>query len=285
MAKRHNAASRIARLLNLAAAAGPTGVAVEGWSRVFTHPAAHSTLDEVEVARCLAQVRKELEVIRAFLMRDDKDPESYDGILQRAREVFSIRRLAEAWQSVQGHITGELRSGLVLLSQFMLDEEAPLDDDAVHLLDREFQEWEARVTQSALPAHVQTFLRDQIDHVRRAVREYQFRGKAAFEDSAIDAATEWMRAKPDVAPYTDDPVVEGVRSLWPKTEKISRRTILVGGAVTAILAPLHQAIGIAKDLGLLEPGDSDEDPGNPSDAQAEPEPPEPLTDVQPSGPE
>jgi hypothetical protein len=211
----------------------------------------------------LAQVRKELESIRIFLVRDDKDPESYEGILHRVRDVFSVKRLGEGWLPVKNQISAELRSGLVLLSQFMPDEEPPLDDDALVQLNKEFSTWESNVEASELPQHVKVFLLDQIAHVRRAVREYQFRGKVAFEDSAIDAATEWMRAKRNLQDYSNDPVVEGVRGLWPRTEKISRRTMLVGGAVTAVLAPLHQALGIAEDLGLLPKSEPEPPPASP----------------------
>jgi hypothetical protein len=220
----------------------------------LTHPSGLASLDEFEVAHALAEVCAEIDVIAAFLAREEKDPESYQGILKRTREVLSVRRLAEGWSSVQSHMSAELHSGLVLLSQFMNEEEPPLDDDVLVELEKEFESWSTRVAQGTLPSHVKAFLFQQIDRCRRAVREYQFRERVAFEDAAISSATDWVRAKKDIEPYADSPEVEGVRSLWPRTEKLSRRTMLIGGAITAILAPLHQAIEIAKETGLLGDG-------------------------------
>jgi hypothetical protein len=159
-------------------------------------------------------------------------PEStYRELVQTLDTNISPAYLNHGWKDFSVRLSAA-KYPLTMLVNFLKDEENLIAGSDLAEVSQELDRLEKSLEEKEVATEVRRFVRSQIDTIRKAIWEYQFRGAEVFQDAMLQTFRDY--ANSEVAEkYENDPTIREVSSLWERILKFSSAADKVQRGLTA----------------------------------------------------
>lgn len=134
---------------------------------------------------------------------------------------------------------------LTIINNFLPDEENPIDPKEFNEVREELDKLEKSLTDKDISPEIRNFVKAQIETIRQAMWEYQFRGAEVFQDAILQTYRDYMKSDV-VAKHENDPPVRKMATIWGKLMKTLDTTVKVQGGLNA----LYKIYQLAETVGL-----------------------------------
>lgn len=229
--QRINAAYRLHIILSAAHAQSPQAEQFRVWANVFNVDGLSGRQQKQAVAVGITLMFRQLDHLVDQLRALNHPENSYRPLVSAMEQSISYEWLAQPWQQFRERLEKALYP-LQIFSSVLPDEENLIDPKEFEAIRDELDKLEQSLSDKDISQTVRDFVKRQIDTIRTAMWEYQFRGAQVFQDAILQTVRDF--ANTDIAEkHKEDPPVQKLRHIWDKVMKVMDITVKVQGALTS----------------------------------------------------
>jgi hypothetical protein len=226
--ERVNAAHRVDQVLSRAAQVSSAQETLSAWVETLrineTDPqiTARQAL-AVEVARKVGLLREQVQEVHRKMSDTSVRPQRYENAVQNVLNALDITGLTTSWQSYSQYLTPETLAAIGWCADTLPGEEEVIDEEELKALSREVDELWASVVERDLPDYVKSFLFEQVNIIRRAIKDYPIVGARAFKRSRVEAYVNLAENENTYREHQDEPEMQALRRLWGRVQTMAEK--------------------------------------------------------------
>ena len=206
------------------------------------------------LARVMLLLFDELESLVADLRRAGYSDESLQPIV-RPFDLLSGVGLATQWSANSQGFAACLPV-LRLVGETLPEDSAAVSSEELSELGNSIEKLRAEVQESTLPDAVKSFVFEQVDIIKRAIKDYPLAGANAFKSAVREAIFHAGEHSEVIAEYKDTPTMTSLKQIQEKAVNYAKYAIEVSkfvGALDSLYQHLQGAPAVAHALsGLVQ---------------------------------
>lgn len=201
------------------------------WAEVFQVQNLAGRQQKQAVAMGIILMFRQLDRLVTQLKAANHPESTYSELVKIFDTNISPEYLTHPWKDFSLRLTAA-KYPLTMLANFLTDEENLINPNDLEEVRQELDKLEKTLSDKEVAPEVRNFVKSQIDTIRQAMWEYQFRGAEVFQDAILQTFRDY--ANSEVAEkHENDPTVREVSSLWEKILKLSGAAEKVQRGLTA----------------------------------------------------
>lgn len=195
------------------------------------------------LARVMALLFGELELLVSALRNAGHSEESIQSVA-KAFDYLSGGGLATQWQQ---HVHGFQATLPVLLfaGETLPEDGVSVTPEELTELSNSIEALRTQVRESTLPEQVKRFVYEQLNIIKRAIRDYPVSGPKAFKTAVQEAVFHLGEHSEVVAEYEKTPVMESLKRIQEQAVKYAKYVIEVSKFIGALDSLYHHALQAA----------------------------------------
>lgn len=230
--KSNNPAARLLTLLTAAVRGNPQSNYLQLWSTVFELQHLSGRQQKVAVSRGIDLIYEQLDLLVEKLKGMHYAEDSYQELVSKVEQNISAEYMSHPWQDFRVRLETIIYP-LRILSSALPPEESLIDAAELKVVLQELDKLEQSLSKKEIAPEMRGYVKRQLNFIRRAIWEYQFRGVQAFDDAVLDGIREAYVSRDTVEHYKNEPEVQEVSKLWVKVWDVVIKAGKVGAAITA----------------------------------------------------
>lgn len=236
-----NSAYRIRELLNAVNEAKNTDKISDVWANIFEINEKDQHKRNALIARILADLHDEVEIVRSEMQRLDYSLNLYSPSLDKCNNIFAVHTIMGQWNQIKQHISPEVTIALGFCSEIMPDEEKDIDLTDLQELKELAAELRSNLEESKLPPYIRSVIEKHLIKLEESLAAYTAVGVKAFEEAMQSAYGEVIANEVIFEEAKGSKELTMLSNLWKQTKSV------IDGVTT-----VNKGIGSAQ--GLAEKG-------------------------------
>jgi hypothetical protein len=213
MSERSNAATRAHRILEKAMRTGGEITVFDAWTQLFGRAWEGEHKQWSYLVHMVDFLRDELESAREAALRTHIPNDIVDSHIDQCLVVLNMDHRNSQWQGFRQRLNPSLLDMLRVIAVSIPDTDGPMiSNEDIQGLYAQLHELYTEVNNSDLPWEAKNYLREQINILLQALREYQVRGSVVFADAVSQARTLYSLKRTVEEENNEDPAFQRIKS-------------------------------------------------------------------------
>jgi hypothetical protein len=252
MAKHINAAQRVYKILSLACELRGNEPTWQVFAKVFDVQNANGRKVIFEVHRMLDLFYDEIEKVKTQMRQSDFSEDLYEPSFKIIEERISPGLVFNPWDGYKVAIQSTLQT-IKFCSEVLPNEEPATNEDDFDEIEEAIQELEALLAKSDLPDEAKIFIREHIDIIKKALRDYQVIGARAFKSAMYQGYVHYAENEEVVNRYEQTEEIGLLSRAWGGLKKVASATLGNDKLLTAGTKLAELGMHIAEHIDKAQP--------------------------------
>ncbi|MEO2282057.1 hypothetical protein [Pseudoalteromonas pernae] len=215
-----NSAYRIREILNSLRSKPDNTPTHEIWAEVFSLEESDQDRKNVSIARCLADLHDEVELVRDEMLKLGYSENLFDSSLKKCNTVFAVQSIMGQWKGHKQQITPEVIVALGFCSEILPNEEELIDESNLDELRDMASDLRASLTQSNLPVHTKHIIEKHLNKIDEAIFKYKVVGAKALNEVMQSAYGEVIVSEAVFEEARGSEELGKLSAMWQKTKSV-----------------------------------------------------------------
>lgn len=215
-----NAAYRVKEILNRVSKKPDKTPVHEIWAEVFSIVESDQHKKNAAIARCLADLHDEVELIRSEMLKLDYSSHLYSESLDKCNTIFAVQFVMGQWAQLKNQFTPEVPIALGFCSEILPDEETLVDRASLNELAKMASELRASLKNSKLPTYTINIIEKHLNKIEEAISKYTAVGAKALENAIQAAYGEVLDNNAAFTEAKGSVEIGRLSQIWQKTKSV-----------------------------------------------------------------
>jgi hypothetical protein len=166
--------------------------------------------------------------------------------VDRIAESLNPAALSSAWGGLRPHLSEETLFALNAWSEMLPDEESEIEMTALMQLLADIEDIESTLPDANLPEELKIVIRQQLDGIRAAIRDYRIVGATGLRKAAEHAVVEIIKHQEEFKAHADSKQVSKFGYVVKAAGKLST-AVITAGKLAEAGRKVYDFIQFAKD--------------------------------------